>query len=176
VAFSIFPYSLKNIGEENVDWGKKTHFTMTRFTLIIFLIFLNLTSYAQTSKHTKEDSQAILNLINDYNKSRDTKDTVLLKQILTKDIDQLVSSGLWRTGINEAIKGMMESSLSNPGERKLHVEKIRFLGEDVGLVDARYEIKNQDGTVRKMWSSFLVVDNGKRWKISAIRNMLPSGN
>ena len=98
----------------------------------------------------------------------------MLKQILTKDIDQLVSSGVWRSGINEAIKGMMESSTSNPGERKLHVERIRFLAEKVALVDARYEIKNPDGSVRKMWSSFLVVEDDKKWRISAIRNMLPS--
>jgi uncharacterized protein (TIGR02246 family) len=142
------------------------------FTLVIFLSIAQ--TYAQTSAHTKEDSQAILNLISSYTKSRDTKDTVLLKQILTKDIDQLVSSGVWRSGINEAIKGMMESSTSNPGERTLHVERIRFLAEKVALVDARYEIKNPDGTVRKMWSSFMVIESDKKWRISAIRNMLPS--
>ncbi len=71
---------------------------------------------------------------------------------------------------------MMESSTSNPGERTLHVEKIKFLNETVGLVDARYEIKNPDGSIRKMWSSFTVIDDGKSWRISAIRNMLPAGN
>ncbi|WP_296704674.1 DUF4440 domain-containing protein [Algoriphagus sp.] len=149
---------------------------MLRITLFAVFFCLGFGSLAQTSSHTKEDSQAILNLINSYSKSRDTKDTILLKKILTKDIDQLVSSGVWRSGISEAIKGMMESSTSNPGERTLHVERIRFLNETVGLVDARYEIKNPDGSVRKMWSSFMVVDDGKSWRISAIRNMLPAGN
>jgi uncharacterized protein (TIGR02246 family) len=149
---------------------------MIRLTFFTFFLLLGFSSYAQTSQHTKEDSQAILNLIKSYNKARDTKDTVLLKNILTKDVDQLVSSGTWRSGITEAIKGMMESSSSNPGERTLHVEKIRFPNETVGLVDARYEIKNPDGSIRKMWSSFLVVDDGKSWRISAIRNMLPAGN
>ncbi|MEN2281379.1 nuclear transport factor 2 family protein [Algoriphagus sp. SE2] len=148
----------------------------TLLTLFTFYLIFSFSSIAQTSNHTKEDSQAILNLINSYSKSRDTKDTVLLKKILTKDIDQLVSSGVWRSGIKEAIAGMMQSSTSNPGERTLHVEKIRFLGEEVALVDARYEIKNADGSIRKMWSSFMVVDDGKSWRISAIRNMLPAGN
>lgn len=149
---------------------------MIRLTLFTFFLIFSITSFAQTSTHTKEDSQAILNLINSYTKSRDTKDTVLLKTILTKDIDQLVSSGVWRSGINEAIKGMMESSTSNPGERTLHVEKIRFMGEKVALVDARYEIKNPDESIRKMWSSFTVLENEKSWRISAIRNMLPAAN
>ena len=149
---------------------------MLKITLITFFFCLAFNSFAQTSSDTKENSQEIINLISSYSNSRDTKDTVLLKKILTKDIDQLVSSGVWRSGIQEAIKGMMESSTSNPGERTLHVEKIRFMAEEVALVDARYEIKNPDGSIRKMWSSFTVVDYGKSWRISAIRNMLPAGN
>ena len=143
--------------------------------LILFSFFICASSFAQTSAQSKAESQEILNLINSYSKSRDTKDTVLLKKILTKDIDQLVSSGEWRSGIDAAIKGMMQSSTSNPGERSLHVERIRYLSDEVALVDARYEIKNTDGSIRKMWSSFTIVDD-KGWKISAIRNMLPAGN
>ena len=149
---------------------------MIRFCLLFFFATLSFNTFSQTKDITKENSQEIINLISSYSKSRDTKDTVLLKKILTKDIDQLVSSGVWRSGIQEAIKGMMESSTSNPGERTLHVEKIRFMAEEVALVDARYEIKNPDGSIRKMWSSFTVVDDGKSWRISAIRNMLPAGN
>ncbi len=143
--------------------------------LILFSFFICASSFAQTSAQSKAESQEILNLINSYSKSRETKDTVLLKKILTKDIDQLVSSGEWRSGIDAAIKGMMQSSTSNPGERSLHVERIRYLSDEVALVDARYEIKNPDGSIRKMWSSFTIVDD-KGWKISAIRNMLPAGN
>lgn len=143
--------------------------------LILFSFLICASSFAQNSPQSKAESQEILNLINSYSKSRETKDTVLLKKILTKDIDQLVSSGEWRSGIDAAIKGMMQSSTSNPGERSLHVERIRYLSDEVALVDARYEIKNPDGSIRKMWSSFTIVDD-KGWKISAIRNMLPAGN
>ncbi|TXE12151.1 DUF4440 domain-containing protein [Algoriphagus aquimarinus] len=147
-------------------------------TLPIFFFFLLITSLAfcQNTSETKNASQDIINLISSYSTSRDTKDTVLLKKILTKDIDQLVSSGVWRKGIAQAVQGMMESSTSNPGDRTLKVESIRFLNPTVALVDARYEIKNEDGTVRKMWSTFAVVSEKEQWKISAIRNMLPAGN
>lgn len=149
---------------------------MCRISLLFFLTFLSFNAFSQNHPQSKATSQEILNLINSYSKSRETKDTVLLKKILTKEIDQLVSSGEWRTGINEAIKGMMASSTNNPGTRTLHVERIRFVGDEVALVDARYEIKNPDESIRKMWSSFTVVDTGKGWKIAAIRNMLPAGN
>jgi len=101
---------------------------------------------------------------------------VLLKEILVKDIDQLVSSGVWRNGIAAAVKGMMESSTENPGDRTLKVESIRFLDPEVAIVDCRYEIKNTNGTIRKMWSTFMVVVETEQWKIAAIRNMLPAGN
>jgi hypothetical protein len=46
-------------------------------------------------------------------------DTVLLKNILTDDIDQLVSSGEWRQGIDESVQGMLRSSANNAGTRKI---------------------------------------------------------
>lgn len=114
-------------------------------------------------------------LIDYYSEARDKIDTVLLKNILTPDIDQLVSSGEWRTGINESIEGMMRSSVNNQGTRKLIIDKIRFLDPTTGIVDARYEIESADGPTRKMWSTFIVVFRDNRWKISGIRNMLPTG-
>tara|TARA_R110002072_G_scaffold21664_1_gene76522 strand:- start:52561 stop:53049 length:489 start_codon:yes stop_codon:yes gene_type:complete len=155
----------------------KTPLIMKALTFLFFLLLLITSSaFCQNPLDTKEESQEIINLINSYSKARDTKDAVLLKEILVKDVDQLVSSGVWRKGIAEAVQGMMESSTSNPGDRTLKVESIRFLDPDAAIVDARYEIKNANGTVRKMWSTFVVVTETEQWKISAIRNMLPTGN
>jgi uncharacterized protein (TIGR02246 family) len=140
----------------------------------ILLVVIAQAGFAQTSEKQKADSNEILHLINQYSAARDSRDTVLLRQILTGDVDQLVSSGEWRNGMDAAIKGMLNSSTSNPGDRKLTVEKIRFLSENSALVDARYIITNPDQTIRKMWSSFVVVRNKKNWQISAIRNMLPT--
>ncbi len=97
-----------------------------------------------------------------------------LKQILTEEIDQLVSSGEWWRSLKSALEGILRSSRSNPGDRTLTVDRIRFLGNKTALVDTRYEIQNADGPLRKMWSTFIVVYQNKRWKITAIRNMLPA--
>ena len=121
------------------------------------------------------DKQAIIALIDDYSKARELQDTTLLKAILMPNIDQLVSSGEWRTGIDAAVEGMQRSSKSNQGKRSLEVEKVRFLSEEVALADARYVIENIDGNKREMWSTFMLVFTDKGWKISGIRNMLPSG-
>ncbi|MFC5624444.1 YybH family protein [Algoriphagus winogradskyi] len=149
---------------------------MKTFAFLFFLHLINFSAFCQNPLNTKGESQEIIDLISSYSKARETKDTVLLKEILIEDVDQLVSSGVWRKGLAEAVQGMMESSTSNPGDRTLKVESIRFLDPDAAIVDARYEIKNGDGTVRKMWSTFVVVTETGQWKISAIRNMLPAGD
>ncbi len=131
--------------------------------------------YAQSATDFLEVEKDIEALIGKYAQARETKDTILLKSILTNDIDQLVSTGEWRRGMEGAMQGMMQSSKSKPGQRTLIVDNIRLINPESAIVDARYEIENTDGTVRKMWSTFIVVNQAGTWKITAIRNMLPKG-
>jgi uncharacterized protein (TIGR02246 family) len=143
--------------------------------LMIFNLLTTNCAFAQTNKKQDKLMREIYTLIDNYSRAREKKDTLLLKSILTEDVDQLVSSGEWRSGIRAAVQGMQRSSEGNPGTRTLIVEKIRFLDSKNAIADARYEIKNPDGSLRKMWSAFVVVQQQGRWKIAAIRNMLPAG-
>lgn len=150
---------------------------MKRVSLFILICLLSSTAnYAQNTRINKNHEQQIYSLIEKYTRSRETMDTVLLKSILTPDIDQLVSSGEWRNGIEGAMKGMVRSSESNPGDSTIKIDKIRFLNPECAVADARYEIQNINTSTRKMWSTFIVVYNDDIWKITAIRNMLPTGN
>ena len=128
----------------------------------------------QDIKVNDKQQKEITSLIDQYSQAREKRDTALLKTILTPDVDQLVSTGEWRVGINAAVEGMLKSSANSPGTRTLHVEKIQAISPSSALVDCRYEIQNADGTVRKMWSTFIVIADKKAWKIMAIRNMLPA--
>ena len=143
---------------------------------IILLILLNLSSTAVCGQEPNErQRRAISAVIDQYSRARETRDTVLLRQILTDDIDQLVSSGEWRTGIQSAVEGMLVSSSNSPGRRALDIEKIRLISSTSALVDCKYEIQRADGTARRMWSTFIIVLSKKgAWKISGIRNMLPA--
>lgn len=145
------------------------------FLLLLFAItgtsFLHGQSIILNDKQRKD----IHELIDKYSEAREKRDTLLLKNILTKDVDQLVSTGEWRNGMDASVKGMLNSSASSPGTRTLNIEKIRLLNANSALVDCKYEIQNTDGTTRKMWSTFIVISDKGTWKISAIRNMLPTG-
>ncbi|MFI5129643.1 MAG: hypothetical protein ACHQFX_06620 [Chitinophagales bacterium] len=146
---------------------------------IVLLLILNLTGgfllYGQVNTPDDRQRKAITVLIDQYSQARETMDTALLKTILTADVDQLVSTGEWRNGKRAAVEGMLKSSAGSPGTRTLLVDKIRMISSTSAIVDCRYEIQNTEGAIRKMWSSFIVVGDKKSWKITAIRNMLPSG-
>ena len=144
---------------------------------IFSLIFLSaISTFVIGQKNAPDDKQSkdIQTLIDQYSEAREKSDTILLKRILRTDVDQLVSTGEWRAGIDAAVKGMLNSSASSPGTRTLTIERLRLLTESTAIVDCKYEIRNPNGTTRKMWSTFLIVSKKGVWKISAIRNMLPT--
>jgi hypothetical protein len=142
---------------------------------ILIFLFLSLAVIAQGRSVPHDTEQALIALIDRYSSARETQDTLLLKEILTSDIDQLVSSGEWRLGLATAVKGMRRSSQVNEGKRTLGVERIKLLHATAALIDARYTIEPNDGSpIRNMWSTFIAVFEDGRWKISGIRNMLPS--
>jgi ketosteroid isomerase-like protein len=142
--------------------------------LILFCAGVTELSMAQQKEPTDKQQKDITALIDKYSLARENKDTVLLKEILMPDVDQLVSTGEWRNGVQSSVKGMLRSSAATPGTRTLTVDKIRLVSSSSAIVDCRYEIKNDDGSLRKMWSTFVVVSEKGGWKISAIRNMLPT--
>ncbi len=142
---------------------------------LLFFLLLLLVACPLAGQEASTADAELTGLIAQYAEAREAKDTTLLRSILLEDIDQLVSSGTWRRGIEESVAGMLRSSSRNPGERVLTVDHIRYLNSETAIVDARYEIRNPDGSVRRMWSTFVAVLEGNRWKIAAIRNMLPAG-
>lgn len=144
--------------------------------IILLIIFQTLLYFVKAqnvvvNEQVRKDLSAV---IDQYSDAREKRDTGLLKTILTTDVDQLVSNGEWRNGIVVAVQGMLRSSAANAGTRVLIVDKIRMLTPASAVVDCRYEIKNADGSDRKMWSTFILVAEKGVWKISAIRNMLPA--
>jgi uncharacterized protein (TIGR02246 family) len=145
-------------------------------TAILILVNIISFTFLYSQQPNEQQQKAITHLIDQYSEAREKIDTNLLKSILTPDIDQLVSNGEWRKGMATAVAGMVRSSSSQPGTRTLKVESIKMLSQVTAIADCRYEITNADGSMRKMWSSFIVVEEKGKWRISSIRNMLPSGS
>jgi len=117
---------------------------------------------------TAGDETAVREMVSRYSHARDISDPKAIGALFTDDADQLVSNGEWRKGRDALVKGMLSSSARETGKRVLKVESVRFLGADVAIADARYEIGE-----RKMWSTFIMTRGQGGWRIEAIRNMLP---
>ncbi|HEY2019118.1 MAG TPA: SgcJ/EcaC family oxidoreductase [Bryobacteraceae bacterium] len=130
---------------------------------------------AQTPASHTRDEAAIRSLVAKYVDARDQVDAKGVAALFTADADQLVSSGEWRKGLDEVVRGTMASSQASGGKRTITVESVRFISGDVALADGRYEIAASAGVpARKMWTSLVVRRTGDGWRIAAIRNMLPS--
>jgi uncharacterized protein (TIGR02246 family) len=119
------------------------------------------------------DEAAVREVVKHYVDARETRDSKAAAELFTADADQLVSSGEWRKGRDALVKGAMASSQRNEGKRTVTVESVRFITPETAIADGRYEIAGAAGT-RRMWSTFVVTRRDGKWRIAAIRNMLPA--
>jgi uncharacterized protein (TIGR02246 family) len=121
------------------------------------------------------DEAAIREVVSKYVDARERIDPKAVEELFTSDADQLVSSGEWRKGREAVVRGTMESSRSTGGKRAITVESVRTLTPDVAIADGRYELTGlAGGATRSMWTTLVLKRTEKGWRISAIRNMLPS--
>lgn len=141
---------------------------------LFLLLATGMVLLAQAPERAKDEA-AVRKLVAAYAAAREQRDGARLAAILAPNADQLVSSGEWRRGREELVRGMLASSERNSGARTLTVETVRFVSAGVAIADARYEIASPGGgPPRRMWSSFVASRSNGEWRIEAIRNMLPS--
>jgi uncharacterized protein (TIGR02246 family) len=121
------------------------------------------------------DENAIRQLIQRYVDARNQMDQATLRELFTADADQLVSTGQWRRGLDNLLQGAMASSKKENGKSSVTVESVRMLGKDGAIADGRYETSALGAAPpRKMWSTFVMQRTKEGWRITAIRNMLPT--
>jgi uncharacterized protein (TIGR02246 family) len=142
---------------------------MTRLSCFLLLIpFVSLAAAPAAS-----DEAAIREVVKHYVDARERKDPAATAALFTPDADQLVSSGEWRKGRDELVKGTVASSERTQGKRTIAVESVRLVAPGVAVADGRYEISGAQ--TRRMWTTLVLVRDGGAWRITAIRNMLPAG-
>lgn len=134
--------------------------------------FLMLAAFAVSAQSLADDA-AIRGVVREYLDARERRDETSLASLFTADVDQLVSSGEWRRGRSSLVEGTLASSSRESGKRVVEIQSIRYLSMDVAIADGRYSIAGEAET-RRMWSTFLLKKEAGKWKISAIRNMLPA--
>jgi uncharacterized protein (TIGR02246 family) len=138
-------------------------------------IIVSLLAAAGLFAQPSGDESAVRDVVSRYVAAREHSDEKAIAALFTSDADQLVSSGEWRKGRPEVVRGTLASSQSTGGTRSITVESVRFLSPDIALADGRYDIAGlAGGATRRMWTTLIVKRTAERWRIAAIRNMLPA--
>jgi len=139
--------------------------------LMLMLVTSMLAGAPQAGPATPE--AAVRAVVAKYLDARDHRDAKAVGDLLTEDADQLTSSGDWRKGRDEIVRGTLASSDRTGGTRTITIQSVRFPAKDLAIADGRYELNNAQER-RLMWTSFVMVQQAGQWRISAIRNMLPA--
>ena len=143
-------------------------------TLVVWFMAVALVSgnlYAQASR---PNEQAVRGLVAEYVDARNSNDAEAVRKLFTPDADQLVSTGEWRKGLADLIRGTSASSRKETGTSSITIENIRFLYPTVAIVDGRYRTTSVNGVSREMWTTIILQYVDPAWRITAIRNMLPA--
>lgn len=121
------------------------------------------------------DEAAIRQVVHNYLDAREHRDAKAVADVFTADADQLVSTGEWRRGRDELVRGTLASSDSTGGRRTITIRTIRLLAPTVALADGPYELTGLvGGESRSMWTTFVLTRGADGWRIAAIRNMRPT--
>jgi uncharacterized protein (TIGR02246 family) len=125
-------------------------------------------------RSAEQDGAAIRAIVADYLHARERRDPDAIGALFTEDADQLTSSGEWRRGRDEIVRGTLASSQQTAGQRSITIETVRFPQPDTAIADGRYQLAGLNEGTRNMWTSFVFVRSAGQWRIAAIRNMLPA--
>jgi len=130
---------------------------------------------AQAKPASSADEAQVREVVRKYVDAREKRDAKAIEALFTEDADQLTSSGDWRKGRPDVVKGTLASSQNSGGTRTITIETVRLIAPGVAVADGRYEIAGlAGGSTRSMWTSFTLARAAGGWKIAAIRNMLPA--
>jgi uncharacterized protein (TIGR02246 family) len=146
---------------------------MTHVLALVLTVAAANPVFGQARPGASTDEQSVREVVRKYVDARDRKDAAAVRALFTEDADQLTSSGEWRRGREEVVKGSLASSAANSGARTITIDAVRFPATGMALADGAYTIGSGE-TVRNMRTSFVLVRREGAWLISAIRNMLPA--
>ena len=143
-----------------------------RWLTLVLCVAAAASLQAQSTSSNKSDDAAVRDIVRRYTEARELNDPKAIAALFTDDADQYTTSGDWRRGISQLVKGMLETSARNPGVRAITIAAVRFVTPDVAVVDGEYKT----GTgARPLWTTLIVKRVASGWRIAAIRNAAPTG-
>ncbi len=139
--------------------------------LFFMLIAVDGVAIAQEAPDRSADESAIRQVTREYILRRDNNDEAGLRALLSPNVDQRLTSGRMRTGLEAVVSGSLQSTQNSGGKRVISLESIRFLGADVAIANGSYDsLGRADGTDLHMQTTMVFWRVDGEWTIDAIRN------
>lgn len=146
-----------------------------RILIVASLIAASASVATAQMADTARDEASVREVVRKYVAAREQADEAAVRSLFTADADQLTSSGEWRKGRDNVVRGSLASSRANEGKHTIAVDMVRFPAAGVAIADGAYTIAaSGQAQSRNMRTSFVLVREGGEWRITAIRNMLPA--
>ena len=105
------------------DRGRSFMHLMLAVTISLMTV---LQATAPAGQQVSGDEAAIRDVVKAYVAAREQSDPSAIGALFADDADQLTSSGEWRKGRDEVVRGTLESSRRASGTRTITLETIRF--------------------------------------------------
>lgn len=141
---------------------------------LLFLLALASVSCSQERPTIQQadrvsDESEIRAVLTANQKATNQRDSKAVAATFTSDADLLVANGPKFVGVNE-IQQSEEEFYSTPGFKEWHatVESIRFLTDDVAIVEQSVSTILDSGEIRENASVVMLRHDGD-WKIAAVR-------
>lgn len=80
-------------------------------------LFIATTVSAAAQAPAAADETAVRDIVRRYTQARELSDPKAIEALFTDDADQYTTSGDWRRGKAQLVKGMLDTSARNPGTR-----------------------------------------------------------
>ena len=149
---------------------------MRRVITLLFTFALIIPVLAQTPK-TGADDAAIRRVVQQQDETRNRGDWKAMGELFTQDAEQYTSAGEWRRGraqIEKAVAQIMATTYKG-AKYTTKVDTVKTLTPTVAIVDGAFEISNIGGTgSRTGHSTYVLVKDADRWRIAAVRSMVPT--
>ena len=142
--------------------------------IVCTLVSVSVMLCAAGTKGSPEDESAIRKVLAESMAAFNEHRPNLIPEATTDDFDVVNPPGTYTRGkpdFQEAFRGAFRSA-----KMVGTVDRIRFIRPDVALVDGTFEISGSDITpAPKGFRTFVLVKENGRWKITALRQMIPVG-
>ncbi|HVG54851.1 MAG TPA: SgcJ/EcaC family oxidoreductase, partial [Vicinamibacterales bacterium] len=123
-----------------------------RWLLVFLTIATAASAAAQSRPANTADEAAVRDVVRRYSQARELNDPKAIEALFTEGADQYTTSGDWRRGVPQLVKGMLATSASNPGRRTINIAAVRFITPDVAIVDGEYLTGND---ARPLWTTIV---------------------